>query len=156
PSAASGSMAAEPPEQAASSSASAAGATGFMRSGQRGLGTCVIRLAIGQAVGATVDQACDLHEVPAVGSGVDVAAGPVPGGNARGVLRLCRQLRVVDQVQPQGLAGLGVVVAAGHLDVAAALVAHAVAGLGVAQVRAPLVGGAAGDLLHVAEAAALV
>src|SRR5690606_1248295 len=119
-------------------------------------GARVVGLAVREAVGAAVDQARDLEEIAGVGRVVDVAAGPVPGGDAGGVLGPRGQLRVVDQVQPQGPPGLLVVVAAGDLDVAAALVAHAVAGLGVAQVRAALVGGAAGELLHEAEAAALV
>src|SRR5690606_30043030 len=124
--------------QAASSSAvEAATRTGLMPpSVQRGLCTRVVALAVGQAVGAAVDQAGNLHEVPAVGCFVDVAAGPVPSGDAGGVFRLGGQAGVVDQVQAERLAGLPIVVASGHLDVAAALVAHAVAGLSIAQVRA--------------------
>src|SRR5262249_48960370 len=116
----------------------------------------VVLLAALEAVVAAVDPSGDLPEVALVGQFVEAVRLPEPAGDPEAHFRLRRLLRVLLPPRAGRVAGRAVVGTAGELDRAAALVALAVAGLGVAQVLAPLVGFARSDLFHVAQLPALV
>ena len=108
--------------------------------------------ALSEAVKAAVNFVRDRDDVVGVGEDVEIVARPVPdgrierpreGGEQRRVgleIRCCRN----DLADPR--CERASIEAAGRLDHAAAFEADAIAGLCVAEIRAPLVGGAGGVL----------
>src|SRR5688572_28840992 len=109
-----------------------------------------------EPVEAAVDAAGDLPEIARVRERVEAPAGPEPGGDAEAHVDIRGPLGVGLQVEAQRTARGPVVVPAGELDGAPALVALAVSRLRVAQVPAALVRLTGGELLEEAQLSALV
>ena len=69
-----------------------------------------------RAIGAAIDPAGDLHELPLICQGVQAFRRPEPSRRHCSVLRLLQKLRLIDQVQAQGLTARRVIGPASDLD----------------------------------------